>query len=55
MTKHRGHYWNRCFLGSYFYNRHINSKTNIVCCCWKCQTLCSSANRKKRRRFLVMR
>ncbi|KFQ77865.1 hypothetical protein N337_00165, partial [Phoenicopterus ruber ruber] len=50
MTKHCGHYCNRCLWGSYIYNRHINLQTDIVCCCWKCQPLCCSANRKERRR-----
>ncbi|KFP56056.1 hypothetical protein N322_02758, partial [Cariama cristata] len=55
ITKHCGYYCNRCLWGSYFYNRHINLQTDIVCCCWKCQPLCCSANRKEHRRVLVMR
>ncbi|KFW02806.1 hypothetical protein N327_09684, partial [Fulmarus glacialis] len=54
-TKHCGHYCNRRFLGSYFYNRHINLQADTVCTCWKCQSLCCSANRKECRRFSVMR
>ncbi|KFP78775.1 hypothetical protein N310_13769, partial [Acanthisitta chloris] len=54
MTKHCGHFCNQCLWGRYFYNRHIDLQTDIVCC-RKCQPLCCSASRKEHRRVLVMR
>ncbi|KFW87795.1 hypothetical protein N305_06092, partial [Manacus vitellinus] len=50
-----GPFCNWCLWGSYFYNWHIDLQVDIVCCCWKCQPLCCSANRKEHRRVLVVR
>ncbi|KFP32325.1 hypothetical protein N325_04838, partial [Colius striatus] len=46
-----GRYRNQSLWGSCFCNRHINLQTDIVCCCWKCQSFCCSANRNECRRF----